>query len=162
MDRYLLIDPTGINLAIFPTSVPNIEAGQITNSSRTITGNSITSANEYRYDFSCSAFLEEESYRDLKSLSLWQQSAGRETEIVIYYLFDRHEDFGIQTREAVPDLPITSRSPVNNDNPLISIIEYYPVLQGDIEVSGQLIGNQGQAYYDVGFRFIEGTIRRPV
>jgi hypothetical protein len=152
-ERYVLLDPTGISLPLVPTTPIDLGAGALTSSSTTVTGGRVTGAAEALYELTFDCMLSQDEWNRLDSLARWQQTAGRETELVLYYLFDKHSDYGPQTRESVPDLPITSEN---------GTISYYPVIQGDIEATGTIAGrgNSGP-HYRVTFTFLEGTIRRP-
>lgn len=154
MERYLLIDPTGINLVVEPVSEPIVlEPGATVYAATTVTGQAITGASELRYNFGFTCHLPKPDADKLYALSRNQETTGREIEIVVYYLWDTQTDLETQTRENVPGLDPTMG---------VGTISYYPVVQGDLVVTTELIGHQqGQSYYRCDVSFIEGTIRRP-
>lgn len=97
--------------------------------------------------------LSEIETRKLLALAQQRAAAGLATEVVVYFLWDRHTDLTTQTRESVPDL-----APEAVDG----AIAYYPVIQGDISALAELVGHaEGLPYYRVQFQFTEGTVRRP-
>lgn len=154
MNRYILIDPTGINLAVEPVREPiSLEAGSLATSSTTVTGVQVTGAAEMRYNFGFECHLTKPEADALTALARQQERTGRETEVVAYYAWDTHTDLEVQTRENVPGVLPTSED---------GFVTYYPVVQGDLAVTTELIGHrQGQPYYRCSVNFIEGTIRRP-
>lgn len=155
MERYLLIDPTGINLQVFPVDEPlTLEGGTNIYSSKTANGGSITGASEFRMDFNFQCDLDKPDADKLWALSRQQETLGRQTEIVVYYAWDTITDYSSpQSRQNIPGIEPTVSS---------GVITYYPVIQGDIVVSRVLIGHRGNSSrYRCDIQFIEGTIRRP-
>lgn len=104
-------------------------------------------------NFQCRGLLGQTDYQNLKALATALETGGRRTETVLYYLWDRISDRGtVPTREAVPGL-----APVIGDYS----VAYYPVLQGDIVVTGTLAGaGTDEPWYLVNLIFYEGTVRR--
>lgn len=154
MERYILIDPIGINLQAFPVSEPIVlEAGSNLYNARTANGGSITGAAEFRMDFAFSCDMNKPDADKLWALARKQETEGRQTEIVIYYAWDTITDMGSQSRQNIPGI-----DPVVLDG----TTTYYPVAQGDIVVTRTLIGQSGETTrYRCDVEFIEGTIRRP-
>lgn len=153
MDRYLLIDPTGINLVVYPQGEPIvIEPGATLYNASTVSGQPITGASEVRLNFQFTCDLLEEDARKLEALSRKQETSGRAQEIVLYFVWDKFTEFSPQTREGLPGV-----SPETEGG----LISYYPVLQGDLIVSKTLLGYSGQPKYSCDVLFYEGTIRRP-
>jgi hypothetical protein len=152
-DRYILLNPTGINLVLVPQGEPIVlEPGTTLYNAQTVGGQSITGASELRFNFEFTCDLSEDQAKQLEALARWQETTGRDTEIVAYYAWDTFAEMAPQTRENVPGI-----DPVE-DGPIVT---YYPVIQGDIVVSSILIGNDGKPRYRCSVQFIEGTIRRP-
>lgn len=152
MERYILVDPQGLSLSLLPESPITLEAGP-TAAGITARGRPISGGHEPRYNFSFECSLSETDTQALLALASNRATAGLNVEVVVYYLWERHTDLTSQTREAVPDLAVTSTG---------GRVSYYPVLQGDIQVQATLKGHsQGSPWYTVGFTFYEGTIRRP-
>lgn len=157
-NRYVLIDPTGANVVCEPVEEPIVlDPSTLLYSGSTTTGKPITGASEALFNFSFACDLDEPEAKALEALARWQQTTGRETEIVAYYVFDLFTERGTTpTREGLPDIP----PQVNEDNNTVS---YYPVIQGDVVVTSELLGlgSSGLPRYRVNVNFIEGTIRRP-
>lgn len=154
MDRYLLIDPTGLGLSFVPIEKPiELDSGSTSSSGVTLRGYQVTGASEPRMNFQCRGLLGQTDYQNLKALATALETGGRRTETVLYYLWDRISDWGtVPTREAVPGL-----APVIGDYS----VAYYPVLQGDIVVTGTLAGaGTDEPWYLVNLIFYEGTVRR--
>ena len=154
MDRYLLIDPTGINLVFKPQGeAPSLAPGFVQSSGTTITGNRVTGASEPLYEFTAFTLLTESDWAKLSALARSQDVGGRPDEVVVYWVFDKHHDMGTQTREALPGVPVETDG---------EVISYYPVIQGFLSVTGLLFGQaELGAMYAVQLDFTEGTIRRP-
>lgn len=153
MERYILVDPQGVRLALKPETPITLEIGPMGAAGLTSRGRSISGSSETRYNFGFRCTLAEGDALALKALAQARAAEGMVTEVVVYFLWERHSDLGPQTREAVPDLSIDQ---VGN------IVQYYPVVQGDISVTTELKGlGLGSPAYSVDFQFNEGTIRRP-
>lgn len=106
MDKYLLIDPTGINLVVHPINQPLVlsPSSQLYNA-RTANGGAITGATEFRFDFEFSCDLTKQDADKLWALSRWQETKGRDKEIVVYWAWDTISDYAEQTRENIPGIP---------------------------------------------------------
>ena len=153
MDEYLLIDPTGINLVVYPQGEPIvIEPGTTLYNASTVTGQPITGASETRLNFRFSCDLPESDAIKLEALARKQETTGRASEIVVYFVWDKFSEFSPQTREGLPGV-----TPDTDGD----IISYYPVLQGDLIVTKTLLGFSGSPTYSCDVQFYEGTIRRP-
>ena len=142
MDRYLLVDPTGINLVVYPEGEPIIiEPGSTLYNSSTVTGKPITGASETRLNFAFSCDLPESQAKQLEALARKQETTGRAVEIVLYFVWDKFTEFAPQTREGLPGVD--------------------PEIDGDLIVNKSLIGYSGGPTYSCNVQFYEGTIRRP-
>jgi hypothetical protein len=152
-DKYILLDPTGINLVLVPQGEPLVlEPGTTLYNAQTVGGQSITGASELRFNFEFSCDLSEDQAKQLEALARWQETTGRGTEIVAYYAWDTFAEMSPQTRENVPGVDPVEAGP---------IVTYYPVIQGDVVVKTVLIGHNVTPRYRCSVQFIEGTIRRP-
>jgi hypothetical protein len=150
-ERYILIDPTGINLPLAIQESPEFDSGNRGSSGVTALGDSIVGSSTPRIDFEVTALLGQNEAHKLLALARSQAASGRLREIVVYYLFDKIADLGIlPEREHVPDFPPESSE---------GVVRYYPVIQGYISVSTSLAGFNGGPQYLVTLQFIEGTIR---
>ena len=158
LERYVLIDPTGINVVCQPIDEPIVlDPSTLSYSETTVTGQTITGASEARYNFAFNCDLGEREAKLLEALTRRQQTTGRETEIVAYFVFDKHVELGdTPTRQPLPGVAIETNSEDNT-------VMYYPVIQGDVIAVPELLGHgpNGQPRYRVSINFIEGTIRRP-
>lgn len=118
-----------------------------------MTGNLEVSATERRYNFSFECLLGELNYQKLQALSDSQDAQGRKGDIVLYYLWDYQVDMGPQSRLGVPGLELVSEG---------GLVKYFPVIQGDLAVRGEVIGAAlGTPWYRVFCSFYEADIRRP-
>lgn len=118
-----------------------------------MTGNLEVSATEKRYNFSFECLLGEPDYQRLQALSDSLDSQGRKGDTVVYYLWDYQVDLGSQKRLGVPGLDVVSGG---------GVVRYFPVIQGDVVVRGELIGAAtGTPWYRVHVTFYEAAIRRP-
>lgn len=153
MDRYLLLDPTGANLVVYPEEPISNASGLVVSSAVNSRGRPITGSSEPRYDFQTTVQLSQADWFTLQAWVRQRETQGRLSETVVYWLWDLHVDLDSQTREAVPGLdPVVDGSQ----------IRYYPVIQGDLSATAQLRGSdESGPVYAVGLRFVEGTIRRP-
>ena len=153
MDKYIQVDPTGIDLTLYPQGEPIIiEPGTTLYNASTVTGQPITGASETRFNFSFSCDLPESQAIQLEALARQQETRGRATEIDLYFVWDKFAEYAPQTREGLPGVAVETVG---------ELVSYYPVVQGDLVVTKTLIGFGGEPRYSCQVEFYEGTIRRP-
>lgn len=156
----LVVDPTGINLRVFPEGDSPIKLARPDfNNQRSANGNLIVGGQSEYYDFECDFFLQEENefeqLRGLYSYKWAQRSKGLPFETVIYNLAEPFSEIAsAPTRLRVPGTEIISTETVSAS---LTRFTYWIALQGVWDIEWQMIGDA----YRVTFNFVEGTRLTP-
>lgn len=156
----LVIDPTGINLRVFPNGDSPIRLARPDfNNQRSANGNLIVGGQSEYYDFECDFFLQDgsefEQLRGLYSQKWALRSKGLPFETVIYNLAEPFSEIAVSpTRLRVPGTNIISTEEITTS---LDLFTYWIALQGVWDIEYQLVGDG----YLVKFNFVEGTKLTP-
>lgn len=150
------IRPTGINLPFYPESQPQFLDTGISVTGVNAGGASFIGSGEQLYSFQATGMLTEAEWRSLYALYQWQIQNEATYEVVVYWLFDPLTEIAAaRSRKPVPPPALNTAVSVGGG---LSEFTYFPVIQGDLEVKGDLVGRD---HYAVQLTFYEGTILRP-
>jgi len=150
----LVIDPTGINLRVFPDGDTPIRLARPDfNNQRSANGTLIVGGQPEYYDFECDFFLQGSDFEQLRGLysQKWAlRSKGLPFETVIYNLAEPFSEIATaRSRRIVPGTQVISTQTVGN----LTRFTYWIALQGVWDIEWVLAGDA----YQVTFNFVEGT-----
>lgn len=150
----LVIDPTGINLRVFPVgSKPLSFRLPESNNNRTANGLLITGGRRDYQDFECAFNLDAGDFNKLRGLwsrLLDRRRKGLPYECIIYNLAEPYSEIAsTPTRRFVPSLPAIQTGNLASNVPWI----YWVAVQGVFDMEWRLNGDI--AFID--FAFTEGT-----
>lgn len=151
----LVIDPTGINLRVFPDGdTPIVLARPDTNNQRSANGFLIAGGQPQYYDFSTRFLLlddlEFESLYGLYSQKWALRSKGLPFETVIYNLAEPFVEIAsVRSRRIVPGTSVIDATPIGS----LTRFTYWIALQGVFDLEWVQTGKGTE----VTFTFVEGT-----
>lgn len=140
------VRPVGIDLLVYPTSAPEFTNDPVRLQGVNYVGRTVTSLHPKVMNFTTQALLTFEEKEALDMLVNWQTTNRGIYEVVLYYLWDTTNEFGVQTRPEVPGTTVDTSRGWNS---------YYPVLQGYLGADIRYVGTDG---YLTDLTFLEGSI----